>query len=473
MAAMRSGGGRGDGSTDVDRVRAAHSDGESRGAATDRVRHLQVAGASALVAPVRSGRRTVRADVSTAPETASNRLLLSLQERSDTEAGVLTIAGHSRVAERREDLGHVAAEEPSVGHLGSKAGVSNDLHEEIDVVRQASHLIAAEGSLELRQRLGAGVSEGDELGDHGVVEGAHGVARHHARVHTHAVLLAQHTLQRGAQVHQLATRRKEIVLGILCVDSRLHSAALGAGDHFLLGNGEGLAGSHAQLQLHQVKASHHLSDGVLNLQSGVHLAEIKVLGDGVHKKLHGAGSDVSNSFCTGHRRVTHGLAHDRIQTVGRGLLQHLLVATLHRTVALQQMHHMAESVTENLQLDVSRVKNKLLQEDGIITERLQALSATGPQGLQERSLVKHRSHALTTTSSNSLNHKRPTNLACLFQQRFVRVVITVVSGGDRHSSSNHDSLALALAAHRTNSPRRRADEHNIGLFAKLAKVQIL
>jgi hypothetical protein len=162
--------------------------------------------------------------------------------------------------------------------------------------RESAHLVASQGALQLGQRLGPRVREGDQLGDHRVVERAHRVARDDARVHAHAGLLVVSVLQRRAQVGQAAAGRQEVVLGVLRVDAGLHSTATGVRDDVLLLQAEGLARGDAQLQLDQVQAGDHLGHGVLHLQAGVHLAEVEVLGDGVDQKLYSAGTHIPENF---------------------------------------------------------------------------------------------------------------------------------------------------------------------------------
>src|SRR5690606_22653769 len=54
---------------------------------------------------------------------------------------------------------------------------------------------------------------------------------------------------------------------------------------------------------------------------------------------------------------------------GGGLLQHLLVAALERTVALAQVADVAEGVGHDLDLDVPRGLEVALHIDGVVAER--------------------------------------------------------------------------------------------------------
>ena len=104
--------------------------------------------------------------------------------------------------------------------------------------------------------------------------------------------------------------------------------AIGAfGDDTLLLEQFVPAGRHVEVQ---VLADVH--GAVLHLQPGVHLQEEVLLpGD---QELHGAGVDVAHPAGEGDRRVAQPGAHARADRRRRGLLEHLLVAALHRAVPL-------------------------------------------------------------------------------------------------------------------------------------------
>jgi hypothetical protein len=87
-----------------------------------------------------------------------------------------------------------------------------------------------------------------------------------------------------------------------------------------------------------------LGDGVFHLQTGVDLDEV-VLAALVQQELHGAGVLIAHVLGQAHRVVAHLVADLRVQLGGRGDLHHLLVATLHRAVALKQVDHFPRAVT--------------------------------------------------------------------------------------------------------------------------------
>ena len=123
----------------------------------------------------------------------------------------------------------------------------------------------------------------------------------------------------------------------------------------LLGERQRLAGGDAQLPLDQVQAGDHLGHRMLDLQAGVHLHEVEASPSGVDDELDRAGADVADRPGRGDGGLAHAGAQRRRSCPGAGrLLDHLLVAALHRAVALEQVDAVAVAVGEDLHLDVAR-----------------------------------------------------------------------------------------------------------------------
>ncbi len=101
---------------------------------------------------------------------------------------------------------------------------------------------------------------------------------------------------------------------------------------------------------------------MLDLDAGVHFHEVErfVL---VQQHLDRAGADVVDRFGALHRRVAHLLAKRVGHRGARRLLDQLLVPPLHRAVALPQVDDVAVPVTHDLELDVSRAREILLDVD--------------------------------------------------------------------------------------------------------------
>ena len=136
----------------------------------------------------------------------------------------------------------------------------------------------------------------------------------------------------------------------------------------LLFNTELLAAGRAQLPLDQVNAGDFFGYRVLNLQAGVHLAEVPRTGLLVVKKLARPGVGVVRGGGD-----LYGIAADSRALLGcqagaRSLLQQFLVAALQAALALEEVQHFAVLVGENLHLNVPWRRQKLLYQQRIVTE---------------------------------------------------------------------------------------------------------
>ena len=144
--------------------------------------------------------------------------------------------------------------------------------------------------------------------------------------------------------------------------------------HVFLGNTQRLAARHAQLQFDEVETGNHFGDGMLDLQARVHLEEIERAAL-IEQELHGAGADIADCARGLDRCGAHSFAQvGRHDGAGR-FLDHLLVASLHRTVALAEMDDCAVVVGEHLDFDMARPNDGLLEDQVAIAECILCLGA--------------------------------------------------------------------------------------------------
>ena len=138
-----------------------------------------------------------------------------------------------------------------------------------------------------------------------------------------------------------------------------------------------LARRHLRSELHQVDAGHHLGHRVLHLDAGVHLHEVEAA-VAVEQELDGARRSRSRPPRRAPPpRLPIFCAQLRGQGGRRGLLDQLLVPALDRALALAQVDHLAVLVAEDLELDVPRLDEVLLQVDRAVAEGLLGLLAGG------------------------------------------------------------------------------------------------
>ena len=128
----------------------------------------------------------------------------------------------------------------------------------------------------------------------------------------------------------------------------------------------GAAGDH-HLRLDEVDPRHLLRHGVLDLDARVDLDEV-VAPLLVDEELDRARVQVVRTLHQPERVLLERLAERRRQVPRRRDLDHLLVAALHRAVALPQVDGAALAVADDLHLDVARVLDERLEEDRAVAE---------------------------------------------------------------------------------------------------------
>ena len=130
-----------------------------------------------------------------------------------------------------------------------------------------------------------------------------------------------------------------------------------------------LACRHPELPLDEVHARHHLGDGVLDLQPGVHLHEVE--GGRIRRvrdELDRPRALVVDRLRGAHRRHAELLAQRLVDPGRRCLFENLLVASLDGAVALEEVDRPAVLVAEHLHLDVPRRRQVALDEKPVVSE---------------------------------------------------------------------------------------------------------
>ena len=235
------------------------------------------------------------------------------------------------------------------------------------------------------------------------------------------------------------------MLGILGVDARLDRVA--AQQHVALLELERPAGGDLELPAHEVDARDQLRDRVLDLDARVHLEEVPAA-VGREQELGGAGADVADRVGEAQRRDAE-LAAELAADAGRGrLLDHLLVAALHRAVALAQMEAGAVRIAQDLHLDVARALDVALVDEPAVAEGGLGLARRGLDRRDELAGIAHHAHAAAAAAGARLDEQRVADL--------VRV------GAARHDGHARALRQLArgvLAPERRERAGRRAHEH--------------
>ena len=197
--------------------------------------------------------------------------------------------------------------------------------------------------------MGAG---GDQLRDHRVVAEADLVAFRDAGLDAHRI--------REPQPLEPSRLRQERAR-ILRVQAHLDRGPAGARLDL-----EPLAACDSQLPLHEVDAPHLLGHRVLDLDATVQLEEEELAA--LEHELGRARADVADRACEARRRLRHLHAQVGVERGRRRLLEHLLVAALHRALALAEREHRPMPVGEQLDLDVTRALEVALEIDAVVAE---------------------------------------------------------------------------------------------------------
>ena len=130
--------------------------------------------------------------------------------------------------------------------------------------------------------------------------------------------------------------------------------------NLLLAQRQGFASRHSDLPGHQVLASDHLGYRMLDLQPGVHFQEVELAVIG-QQKLHSASALIIHRSCSRQGSIAHGFAQLWADGGAGRFFNDFAMATLHRAIALAEKNQVAMAVAEDLHLDMSRIDQRLLQ----------------------------------------------------------------------------------------------------------------
>src|SRR5205814_4251778 len=112
---------------------------------------------------------------------------------------------------------------------------------------------------------------------------------------------------------------------------------------------------------YNVGKRHHFCHGMLYLDAGIHLHEVKTVVL-IEKKFKGARTGIANLLAGLDGSISHFSAQLWRQDRGRRLLKEFLVPALNGTLALAEMNTVSIFIGEYLNLDVSWFLDKPLDE---------------------------------------------------------------------------------------------------------------
>src|SRR3569832_618008 len=332
----------------------------------------------------------------------------------------------------------------------------------LEVIRNrgldAVHADVCQRTLGTREQLFPGKRPHRELGAQRVVVGRQFVTRVNRRVGAHA-RAARREVTRDA-----AEARQEIVYRIYGIDAEFHGEAAALDVARLVTQRQ--IGGDADLLLHDVDAGDLFRHRVLHLQARVHLHEIE-LAVLVHEEFDGAGVLIFHGLRRAHRELAEQLAL-LVAELRRGRdLEQLLMATLYRTVAFEQVHDVAVVVGEDLQFDVARIDDALFHEDIGTAEGLGRLRDHAVIIAPEVRLVLAAADAAAAAARGCLEHDGVTELPRVIGRLVDAGDAAVAARCDRDAGLHHRLARLDLVAHSADDGGVGADEADAAAGAYL------
>ena len=198
---------------------------------------------------------------------------------------------------------------------------------------------------------------------------------------------------------------------------------------------------------------------MLDLDPAVQLQEPELAAR--EHELGRARARVADRACERDRRRAHLGPQLRVERRRRGLLEHLLVAPLHRAVALAEREHGAVGVGEDLDLDVAGPLDVALAEDGAVAERRLCLARRGRERLFELLRLAHDPHPAPAAAGRRLDEQRIAERGRL------------AGGHHRDARLGGDPLRRQLVAAQPEGFGRRADPRQARCHDRLGEVGVL
>ncbi len=397
----------------------------------------------------------------------------------------LRVAVHDHLADVVHQLGRVGLRQRQLEQLrrlvdeagvvvrGQEARMGDHRRQELQVGLDAAYPELSEGAAHALHRLPVVLARGGDLHQQAVVvAGDDRAGIGGARVQPDA------GPRRAAVGDDAAEIRDEVVARVF----RGHPALQRRAAHADVGLGRDAAGGgitdapargDLDLRLDDVEASHLLGDGVFHLHPRVDLDEVVGAGLGVLQELHRAGVGVVHRAGEPQRSLADILPARLVQIGRRRALHHLLMAALHRAVALEQVDHVAVLVAEHLHLHVAGIAHQLLEVHLVVAERGLRLPAGHFDLAVQLALVLDDAHAPAAAAPARLQHHRIADLV-RHPGDLGRVVRQRLGGGHYgHVRGLGDGAGLHLVAEPAHHVGLRADEGDAGRGAGLGEVRVL
>ena len=201
----------------------------------------------------------------------------------------------------------------------------------------------------------------------------------------------------------------------------------------------------ADLLFHKIDPGHPLCYRMLHLDPRVHFHKIKIT-TLLEQELDGSRIRVMRCFRRFHGCLSHLLAELRRQRDGRRFLDHLLVISLDRAVTLSQMDHIAVLVSHDLELDMARMLDKMLDVHRVIAECHLSFLLRRLKAVLELFRGLCHTHALSAAAKSCLDDDRIADLCCDLRTFLCVIDGLLASRNDRNAGIHHRISCLGLIA---------------------------
>ena len=151
---------------------------------------------------------------------------------------------------------------------------------------------------------------------------------------------------------------------------------------------------------------------MLDLQPRIHLHKIKPP-TGLNNKFNRARTNIIHCPRGRDRGVSHRTAALLSHAWGRRLFDHLLMAALHRAIALKQVHAVALRITKHLNLDMTRLLHITLDQHAVIVKARGRFTFTRSESGCKVLRTRHYAHPFTAAAGARLDHDGVTKQVCL------------------------------------------------------------
>ena len=275
-----------------------------------------------------------------------------------------------------------------------------------------------------------------------------------------------HAFGRRTIAHQPPDRRREVAIGILGVDAAFDRPA-GELD-VALAERQRLAVSNADHLLDEVDAGDEFGHRMLDLKPGIHLKEVEapvLPGD----ELDRSGAVVAHGLGQGDGLLAHLGPRGLIEQRARRFLDDLLVAALDRAFALAKIDDVAVLIAQDLDFDVARIGDELLDEHAVVAEARFRLRARTGKAFRQLAAAVGDAHALAAAAGRRLDHDR---IADLVGNLFGLLVVfdhTEMAGHGCDLGGRRGPFALDLIAHGADRLGIGPNKHDAGLGERLCE----